>query len=143
MILFIYICILVLNVVAVLLTSHFLGPNIPKKEKAIFALVGIAVMYFIVTIAYGIATKDVNIDNNTIGKVLITYTFVPVNSMLMLPFLASSYAHWKEGTLKPDKFRNRIILLAVIMLILFLFEISYFKSIEMGIVNMLQARTAK
>ncbi|MBR1803072.1 MAG: hypothetical protein IJ777_03820 [Clostridia bacterium] len=141
MVAFIYICILVLNVVAILLTYHSLGTGIDQKEKAIFIIIGVAVMYMAVTFAYWIGTKNIAIDsNNDLGKNLIIFTFVPVNSIVILPFLANSYRHWKAGVLKPDKFRNRIILLAVIFIILFIIEIFYFKDIQTGIVNMLNAK---
>ena len=141
MIAFIYICILALNIVAVLLTYKFLGKDIEKKEKGIFIIIGIAIMYVIVNLAYWIGTHDIAINvSDDIGKNLMVFTFVPVNSIIVLPFLASSYKYYKEGRLKPEVFRNRVILLAVILIVVFIFEIFYFKDIQLGILNMLSAR---
>ena len=141
MIAFIYICILALNIVAILLTYHFLGKEMEKKQKGIFIIIGIAVMYMVVSIAYYFGTKGITLEvNHDLGKNLITFTFVPVNAMIILPFLASSYKHFKAGDLRQEAFRNRVILLAVILIILFVIEIFYFKDIQTGIVNILNSK---
>lgn len=139
MLLFIYICILALNAVAVILTYHFLGNESTKKERWIFIAVGIAILYLLVSIVYGISTNGVDLGANAeTGKNLIVFTFVPVNGMVILPFLAHSYRHWKLGDLKTEPFRNRCILLAVILLVLLVFEFFYFKDIQNGILTMIQ-----
>ncbi len=140
MIVFIYICILALNVVTVLLTYRFLGPEMDQKKKSIFIIVGIAITYFIVSTVFGVSTKDINLgDFAKTGEKLITFTFVPVNGMLILPFLANSYRHLKLGNLSPEKFKNRCILLLVILIIVLIIEFFYFKDIQTGIFNMVQA----
>lgn len=140
MIIFIYVCILALNLVAVFLTYHFLGKEMDKKEKGIFIIVGIAVIYMLVSLVYWIGTKDIELGTNeNFGKNLITFTFVPVNAIVILPFLASSYKNLKANRLKPEAFRNRCILLATVLIALLVMECSYFKDIQTGIYNMLQS----
>ena len=140
MILFIYLCILALNDVAIFLMYRFLGTNIEKKEKWIFIAVGIAFMYMLVSFVYWLSTKDIDLGTNSnLASHFITFTFVPVNSILILPFLASSYRYWKEGRLKPEKFRNRIILAVIILLIVLVIEFFYFQDIQNGILSLVQA----
>ena len=140
MILFIYLCILALNVVAIFLMYRFLVTNIEKKEKWIFIAVGIAFMYMLVSFVYWLSTKDIDLGTNSnLASNFITFTFVPVNSILILPFLASSYRYWKEGRLKPEKFRNRIILAIIILLIVLVIEFFYFQDIQNGILSLVQA----
>lgn len=140
MILFIYLCILALNAVAIFLMYRFLGTNIEKKEKWIFIAVGIAFMYMLVSFVYWLSTKDIDLSTNSnLASNFITFTFVPVNSILILPFLASSYRYWKEGRLKPEKFRNRIILAVIILLIVLVIEFFYFQDIQNGILSLVQA----
>jgi hypothetical protein len=140
MILFIYLCILALNAVAIFLMYRFLGTNIEKKEKWIFIAVGIAFMYMLVSFVYWLSTKDIDLGTNSnLASNFITFTFVPVNSILILPFLASSYRYWKEGRLKPEKFRNRIILAVIILLIVLVIEFFYFQDIQNGILSLVQA----
>lgn len=141
MLTFIYICILVLNIVAVLLTYYFLGKEMDKKSKGIFIIVGVAIIYLLVSFIYWVSTKSTNleIDDDTC-KNLITLTFVPVNAIIIMPFLASSYKKLKNGKLKQVPFRNRCILLAVVMFIILLIEFFYFKDIQNGILSILQSK---
>ena len=141
MIIFIYLCILALNVVAVLINYRFLGTEIDKKEKLIFTVVGIAIMYVTVSIVYGLSVK--NIEETRLielAKNYMIFTFVPVNTILVLPFFASSYKYLKLGRLKKENFRNRTILLIVILLIILIIEFFYFQDIQTGILNIVQAK---
>ena len=139
MIIFIYICILALNVVAFFLTYHFLGKDMDKKSKGIFIIIGVAVIYMLVSFVYWISTKDIDIGaSGDLGKNLITFTFVPVNAIVVLPFLASSYKHYKAGDIQVEHFRNRAILLGVVLFILLIIDFFYFKDVQNGILAMLQ-----
>ena len=140
MLVFIYLCILLLNVVAILLTYHCLGKEMDKKSKGIFIVIGIAVIYLLVSFVYWVSTKDIDLGvNSDVGKNLITFTFVPVNAIIILPFLASSYRNLKDGKLKIEPFRNRCILLGVILFVALLIEFFYFKDIQNGILSILQS----
>ena len=139
MIIFIYACILALNLVAIFLTYYFLGKEMDKKSKGIFIIVGIAIIYMLVSFIYWISTKDIDLGTSgKTGQNLITFTFVPVNAIVILPFLANSYRQLKTGKLKSVPFRNRCIVLVVILFILLIIEFFYFKDIQNGILNMLQ-----
>ncbi len=137
---FIYICILLLNVVAVLLTYHCLGKDMDKKSKGIFIIIGVAALYLLVTLVYWLGTRGIDLGARAeTGKNLITFTFVPVNALIIMPFLAKSYNHFKDGSLKQIPFRNRCILLGVVLLILLIIEFFYFKDIQNGILSILNA----
>ena len=141
MVIFIYLCILLLNIVAIFMTYKFLGEDFEKKEKSIFLVVGIAIMYMIVSLVYWLSTRGIDLGiNNEMGKNFIIFTFVPINSMLVLPFLASSYKYFKQGRLKKQNFKNRIILLCVILIIVLILEFFYFKDIQTGILNIINSK---
>lgn len=141
MLVFIYFFILLVNVVAITLNYHFLGKDMDKKSKGIFIVIGIAIMYILVSFVYWISTKDINLGVDTdMGKNLVTFTFVPVNAILVMPFLASSYKHFMLGDLNKIPFRNRCILIAVILIVLLVFEFFYFKDIQNGILSFLQGK---
>ena len=143
MIIFIYMCILALNLVAIFLTYHFLGKEMDKKAKGIFIIIGIAIIYILVSFVYWISTKDIELGTNeSFGKNLITFTFVPVNAIIILPFLANSYKNLQSGRLKSVPFRNRCILLATVLVVLLVFEAFYFKDIQTGIYAMLESAKA-
>lgn len=141
MIIFIYLCILALNIVAILINYRFLGTEIDKKEKMIFIIIGIAIMYMTVSVVYGLSIKDTSQERLLeITKNYMIFTFVPVNAILVLPFLASSYKYLKAGKLKREVFRNRIILLAVILVVILIIEFFYFQDIQRGILSIVQAK---
>lgn len=140
MVIFIYLCILILNVVAVFMTYKFLGEDFEQKQKLTFIVVGIAIMYMLVSLIYWLSTKNIDLGTtNEMGKNFIVFTFVPINSMIVLPFLASSYKYFKQGRLKTQNFKNRIILIAIILIIVLVLEFFYFKDIQNSILSMIQA----
>ena len=140
MVIFIYLCILALNLAAIFMTYKFLGEDIEKKEKAIFIVIGIAIMYMTVSLTYWLSTKNIDLGvSKDVGKNFITFTFVPINSMLVLPFLARSYKYLKESKLSTQKFRNRVILATVILVIALIVEFFYFKDIQNEILSIIQS----
>lgn len=139
----ILILIIVLNIVAIALTYYCLS-NLEKKEKLIFIVVGIAIVYMLTSFVYWLSTKNVAIKEvSEATKNIITFIFVPTNGILILPILAKSYSKYKIGGLASDKFRNRAIVLAVILLIILIIECSYFKDIQNGIVSVVEENNKK
>lgn len=130
--------IILLNVVAIALTYYCLEDS-DKKEKLIFIAVGIAVIYMLTSFVYWISTKNIELKQVAeVGKNLITFLFVPINALITLPILAKSYKKLRFGKLTSDHFRNRVIVLAAILLILLTIECSYFKDIQNGVIKMIQ-----
>ena len=130
--------IFLLNVVAIALTYYCLEDS-DKKEKLIFIAVGIAIIYMLTSFVYGISTKDVELKEvSEIGKNLITFLFVPINAILVLPIIAKSYKKMKSGRIKSEHFRNRVVILGIVLVILLIIECSYFKDIQNGVVKIVQ-----
>lgn len=140
MVIFIYLSILVLNLIAIFMTYKMLGKKIAQKEKMTFIVVGVAIIYITVSSIYWLSTRNIDLGTaKELGKNFIVFTFVPINCMVVLPFLASSYKYFKQGRLKKQNFQNRIILLSVIMIIVLIIEFFYFKDIQNGILNIVQS----
>lgn len=129
---------IVLNAVAIALTYHCLS-NADKKEKLIFIAIGIAIIYVLTSFAYWISTKDVAIKEvSETGKDLITFLFVPINGIIILPIFAKSYEKYKIGSLGFDKLKNRGIVLAVLLIILLIVESVYFKDIQNSVIAVIE-----
>lgn len=140
MVIFIYLCILVLNAVAIFMINKFLGTEFDKKEKLTFIIVGIAIMYVTVYFVYWLSTKGVDLGTyKETGKNFIIFTFVPINAIVVLPFCASSYKYFSQGRLKQQNLRNRIILICAVLIIVLVIEFFYFKDIQNGVLNMIQS----
>ena len=132
--------ILILNIVSIVLMYYSLG-DLGKKEKLIYIVVGTAVMYIITSIVYWFSTRGIEVTEvSERGKDLITFLFVPINGIIMLPLLAKSYSKLKYGNLDKNVFLKRGIVLAVILLIVLIIECIYFKNVQQEVVNMLNAQ---
>lgn len=135
---FILFFVIILNLVAIALIYYCLA-DLDKKNKIIFIAAGIAVIYVLTLFVYWISTKDIAIKEvSETGENIITFIFVPINSILVLPLLAKSYEKYNSGRLDASKFRNRVIVLAVILIIALVIECSYFKDIQNGVVNLIE-----
>lgn len=130
--------ILVLNIVAIALTYYCLS-ELEKKEKIIFIAIGVGIIYVLTSLAYWISTKDVAIKEvSEMGKNLITFLFVPINAIIILPILAKSYAKYEMGSLPQDKLKKRSMVFIILLVILLIIECSYFKDIQNSVVSVIE-----
>lgn len=135
--------ILLLNIVSIVLMYYCLG-DIDKKEKLIFIAAGTAIMYVLTSFIYWISTKSIEITQvSEQSKNLITFLFVPINGILILPLFAKSYTKYKYGSLNKTVFTRRGIVLGVVLLIILIIECIYFKNIQEQIVNMITENIRK
>lgn len=98
-------------------------------------------MYFLSTIVFSITDIGIDYGNEEAKEMitnLLTFTFVPINGIITLPFLASSYNKYKADMLSKDAFKKRIIILAIIFIICYIFEFFYMKSIKVNMLEMVE-----
>lgn len=135
--------ILILNIVSIVLMYYSLKDT-PKKEKLVFIAGGTALMYVLTSVVYWISTRDIAITEvSELGKDLITFAFVPINGIIILPLFARSYYAFKNGRVEGRILRNRGIVLGVILIILLALECSYFENIQEQVVNMIYQNQAE
>ena len=129
--------IFILNIVSIVLMYYSLK-DIPSKEKLVFIAGGTALMYVLTSLVYWISTRDIAITEvSELGRDLITFAFVPINGIIVLPLFARSYYAFKNGRVEGRILRNRGIVLSIILIILLAIECSYFKNIQEQVVNMI------
>lgn len=134
---------LILNIVAIVLIYNCLS-NIEKKERIVVIAIGISIVYVLTSFIYWISTRNVAIKEVAErGKDIITFLFVPINSIIVLPLMAKSYNKYKIGHLALDKLRNRGIVLGAILLIVLIIECLYFKDIQNGVITLIEENNAK
>lgn len=138
---FIILFILLINVINIFAIYKLLGNGIGRKEKILFIMVGVAVMYMLVSAVYWFSSIGMDKNAADSGRDLITFTFVPVNGLCVLTFLSSSYKKFKEGSLKVDILRNRCVVLVAVLIILLIVEFFYFKNIQNNALEMLNNAT--
>lgn len=131
--------IIIANIVSIVLMYHCLE-DLDKKEKWIFIGAGTGIIYILTSIVYWISTKGIEVTEvSEMGKNLITFIFVPVNSILVLPLLAKSYVKFKDGRLGSKVFFSRGIVLGIILLIVLVLECIYFKNIQVQVVELIKS----
>ena len=91
------------------------------------------------TFVYWISTKSVAVKEvSDLGKNLITFLFVPINTLVVVPLLAKSYNKYKTGFLAFDKLKNRGIVLGAILLIILVIECFYFKNVQNTVITLIE-----
>lgn len=131
---FIILGILIANVVAILLTYFFIKP-VEKKEKVIFIAIAVAINYIVVSIIYALSSIGIEKVVSDAAKSFVTYMFVPVNMIVLMPIIANTYCNMKLKKLKVNQIKKRFIMIGIISILLIIFELIYFKNIQINIAN--------
>lgn len=135
--------IVLLNVVVIALTYYCLEVS-DKKDRVIFIAIGIAIMYILTSIVYWFSSKGIEMKEiSETGKNLITFLFVPINGIVVLPIFAKAYSKYKMGKIQSQHLRNRAILLAIILFMILVIECGYFKNVQEKVTQMLEDKNTQ
>ena len=69
------------------------------------------------------------------AKDMITYTFVPVNTILVLPFMIRSFNKRKENEITTSQLNMRATIVLIITIVILVSEFFYFRKIQQGIID--------
>lgn len=134
---FILIGILLVNVIAILIVYHFIK-QLNNKQKVIIIAIGIAINYILVMVVYALSSIGMDKQIADTANSFVTFIFVPINTIINVPFLASSYCRYLQKKLTKEKMRNRIIIVLVVTLVVMVLEYFYFQSIQASVAAMLE-----
>lgn len=129
---FIMLAILFVNAIAVTLVYQFIK-KLPKMEKIIFIVISFAIIYVAVSIIYWITSFGIEKIVNEALKSFITYILVPVNVIILVPFVARKYYKWRQNEIDKESLIKRIILVSVIGIIILAVQTVYVKQIKKNI----------
>ncbi len=132
---FIMLAILFVNVVAITLIYQFIK-RLPKMEKIIFIGISFAIMYVAVSISYWISGFGIEETVNEALKSFIIYIFVPVNVIILVPFVARKYYKLRQNEIDKADLIKRIIIVSIIGVIILAVQTIYFKQIKKNIESM-------
>lgn len=124
------------NIIAILLIYYSFGKDFDKSKRLIGSMISVGFMYILVLVVYQLS--KIGLDSSLItnnSKTYITMAFVPVNSILFMPYLIHSYAKVQAKQLDSDVLKKRIIIVAIIALIVCIGEFFYFRSFSKGIIR--------
>lgn len=129
--------IFVANCVALLLTYHSFDKKIDKNKRMLYTMIAVGVMYIVISITYFFSSIGIEKEVSENSKNMITFTFVPVNSIIILPFLINSYKKARQKEIKMESLNKRVIIMGIIAIILITSEFFYFRNIQNGIIRMM------
>lgn len=128
--------ILVANIIAIVSTYFSFGKKLGKDKKMMYTMIAIGVIYILTLIVYLLSSIGVNNSNVTsASREMITFTFVPVNTIILLPFLIRSFEKAKNKEIKTAKLNQRVIIFVIIAVILMITEFFYFRNIQKNIID--------
>ena len=130
--------VIILYVIFIGFTIHNL--NMLDKPKKITSLI---VMAIITLIVFSISKSGIEYpQKEMIGTVrnMLIAIFTPINGLIVIPYVANMINKIKIDDITPEKFQKGVILIGIIFLIVLILECSYLKDIQLGIIDMLNAR---
>lgn len=129
---FITLAILFANAIAIALVYQFIK-GLPKMEKIIFIGVSFAIMYVTALISYWISGFGIGKEVNEALKSFIIYIFVPVNVIILIPFVARKYYKWKQNEIDKSDLIKRIVIVSIVGVLVLAVETVYIKEIKRDI----------
>lgn len=129
---YITLAILFVNAIAITLVYQFIK-RLPKMEKIIFIGASFAIMYVLVSISYWISSFGIEETVNEALKSFIIYIFVPVNVIILIPFVARKYYKWRQNETDKENLIKRVIIVSIVGVIILAVQTIYFKQIKKNI----------
>ena len=136
---FIMLAIVATNAIAIALIYQFVK-KLPKMDKFVFIAGSIAIIYVVVSIVYWLSGFGIDEKVHEAAKSFITYTFVPVNVILLVPFVATKYRKLKNNEIGRDDFFKRLAIVSIAAVIILIVEYNYFKGMQLNMVRTLENR---
>lgn len=136
---FIMLAIVATNAIAIALIYQFVK-KLPKMDKLVFIAGSVAMIYVIVSIVYWISGFGIDPKVHEAAKSFITYTFVPVNVILLVPFVATKYNKLKNNEIGRDDFFKRLAIVGIVAVIILIVEYNYFKGMQLNMIQTIESR---
>ena len=108
-----------------------------------YIFIGTLFITLLTYIIFLFSKNGINYPNNAmIGKIrnIILLTFVPINSFVVLPQLAKIVEKIKNDEISEEKLKKIILIFVVIAIFLIVIESIYFKSIQNGIISIINSK---
>ena len=134
---FIMIFALVANIIGFLLIYYSFGRKTDRQKRLINSFIAIGAIYILVSIIYffsSLGIEKTSVSNQ--AKTMMILAFVPVDAIIFLPFLITSYRKMQEKSLSESKFKKRVIIVFLISIITIVWEFLYFRDFQKNMIKM-------
>lgn len=137
---FITLFILIANIVAVTLLYRSFDKGLEKNKKVFYTMLCFGAMYIVILIVYFLSSIGLSKDATENAKNMITFTFVPVNLIILLPILIRSFYKKKNKKISTQQLNTRTISVLIVAVILLVGEFFYFRDIQKGIIKIVEQK---
>lgn len=134
--------ILVANIIAVFLTYYSYGKNVDKSKRIFYTMISIGVVYIVTLIVYLLSSIGIAREVSNNAKNMLIFSFVPVNTIIMLPILIKSFYKKRDKKISLDKLSKTVTIMAVIALALCIGEFCYFRGSQKDLNKQLEEKRA-
>ena len=114
--------------------------NIDKKTKIVSIIIGIAIIWLFTFIIFNLAKIGINFEDKevlkTVRRVFVTI-FTIINGYIILPFTFKRLDLINDDKTDKEKIKKDIIILLIIIVITFIFEINYIGTLQKSIVELI------
>ncbi len=138
---FIVIMAIIIYLILIAWTWQSLG-FIEKIKKVFFILIGIVLMYIVTFIIFHIAKGGIHYENMEMQKGvqnILVAIFTGVNGIILMPQIGKIWDKIKDEQIAKEVLIRRIVIVTIVFILCFIFEIGYMKDTQEGILNMYHA----
>lgn len=131
----------IVYIVAIISIYHNIY-NFEKTNKIKFIVIGCIIMLVITMLFTAISSSKIDILNENkelyeeyLGttKTMSILLFAPINAMILLPYIGSTFNKYTENILSLKQVKKRLIILCILLIVIAIFEVNYIKDFQMGI----------
>ena len=136
----ILIIIFILLLVLLSWSWHSLG-DIEKKTKVAIIVGGLVIVYLITFVIFSISKIGIDYQNKDAMKLIQTIfvmLFTIVNGYIILPYVFKKLNQINNEEIEKEKIIRSLIILAIIFIIIAIFEVSYLENMQNGILEMMK-----
>ena len=135
--LIIFIISVIMYVIASVIIYHNIY-NFDKDKKIKFIVIGLIIVLIITAILCAISSSQIGMKDDERIKITrnaAILMFSPMNSILLLPYVGNILNKYKGQKINESKLKKKMIITLIVMIIVMIFEIGYFKDFQLGALN--------
>ena len=112
--------------------------NFDKSEKIKMIILGFIVTLIMTTIICFISSNNINTENTQYISIIRNTSillFSPINSIIFIPYIGNLLNKYKDNRLDEEQIKKRLIILAIILILIVIFELDYIKAFQVGLLS--------
>ena len=109
-------------------------------EKIMYIAIGFMISLVVTVVLFNFSSKGIEYPVEEMFTKIRNITILaimPINAILLLPYLGKQISKLKFDEITEDEFSKRIIVFAIILIAFAIFEVKYLTSIQLGILDIM------